>query len=571
MVIATRGHAQSGTMDAYQQARERQRSAAAERIAKRAPERIGHEATLTLPGGIAVADTPERIAKRLDRLSSQNPSERKLTIEKVINTPDFVDVHFLEAGAAAARAVGRVNIRDAHGRPQGYGTGSLVSPALLLTNQHVLPSAEAARSSVIEFDYEDGIDGRPLHAQVFPFDPDRFFLADEERDFALVAVRATPAELARWGFNRLIESEGKAIIGEFVTIVQHPGGEKKQVSLRENRIVDIPELYLHYTTDTEPGSSGSLAFNDSWEAVALHHASVESPEQRELGGFVNEGIRISRIIKFIREAPLGPAQRALADGVLATASVESESAPEPPRRPEQPPAAQPGGEVTITVPVQITVRVGAAGPQAEAVAIDPDYSNRGGYDPDFLARPVALPVPGADLRGVASAELRYHHFSVVMHRRRALALFTAVNIDGKQARRPPERNRWILDPRLPASEQTGEAVYRDNPLDRGHLVRRLDPAWGSKQVARAAIDDTFHFTNAAPQHREFNAGSTLWLGLEDYVLENADTANLAVSVLTGPCSRTTTTPTAASSSRASSGRSSRWSSATGRCRSPVTC
>ena len=63
-------------------------------------------------------------------------------------------------------------------------------------------------------------------------------------------------------------------------------------------------------------------------------------------------------------------------------------------------------------------------------------------------------------------------------------------------------------------------------------MRRLDPAWGPKSAA--AVDDTFHFTNCAPQHHEFNAGRTLWLGLEDYVLQNAVTADLKVSVLSGP-------------------------------------
>ncbi|ANS26357.1 DNA/RNA non-specific endonuclease family protein [Rhodococcus opacus] len=87
-------------------------------------------------------------------------------------------------------------------------------------------------------------------------------------------------------------------------------------------------------------------------------------------------------------------------------------------------------------------------------------------------------------------------------------------------------------PQLPADQQTGEDVYRDNPLDRGHLVRRLDPAWGP--LAKAANDDTFHFANCTPQHHSFNAGQTLWLGLEDYVLKNADNADLAVSVVTGP-------------------------------------
>jgi endonuclease G len=170
------------------------------------------------------------------------------------------------------------------------------------------------------------------------------------------------------------------------------------------------------------------------------------------------------------------------------------------------------------------------------MTVDPDYGDRGGYDPAFLPHLLPLPVPGAGAAPHASPELRYHHFSVVMHRRRRLALFTACNIDGKLSRRPErDSDRWFLDPRLPAGEQTGEAVYRDNPLDRGHLVRRLDPAWGtSEALARAANDDTFHFTNATPQHHEFNAGQTLWAGLEDYVLENAETAGLAVSVLTGP-------------------------------------
>jgi endonuclease G len=172
----------------------------------------------------------------------------------------------------------------------------------------------------------------------------------------------------------------------------------------------------------------------------------------------------------------------------------------------------------------------------EIAAIDPDYAGRRGFDPAFLPHPLPPPVPGPAVAADASAELRYHHFSIVMHRRRALALFTAVNIDGTLSR-PPERtsDRWFLDPRLQASEQTGEDVYRANPLDRGHLVRRRDPAWGATDaIAKAANDDTFHFTNAAPQHREFNAGRTLWVGLEDYVLGNADTLDLAVSVFTGP-------------------------------------
>ena len=172
----------------------------------------------------------------------------------------------------------------------------------------------------------------------------------------------------------------------------------------------------------------------------------------------------------------------------------------------------------------------SSAPGAESV--DPNYGTRRGYDPAFLAVPLPLPAltPDADL---ATGPLPYHHFSVVMQRKRKLALFTAVNIDGGKADQPrQDRDVWLLDPRITASEQTAEEVYRDNDLDRGHLVRRLDPAWGPQSAV--AVDDTFHFTNCTPQHHEFNAGRTLWLGLEDYVLQNAVTSDLKVSVLSGP-------------------------------------
>ncbi|MDI9948698.1 DNA/RNA non-specific endonuclease [Rhodococcus sp. IEGM 1305] len=522
-----------GTFEAEWQ---RQRDAAELRARERAPQRGEHVDALNGPGGVAAADTPERIAKRVDRLGRyyaagdwEADALPDRLLEKIINTADFVGVRYLDAGAAAARSIGRVNIRDARGTLQGYGTGFLVSPTLLLTNHHVLPNADTARSSVIEFDYQDGIDGKPRPVQMFPLDPGRFYLADRERDFALVAVGAEPGTLAQFGFNPLIQAEGKAVIGEFVTIVQHPRGEKKQIALRENRIVDIPERFLHYSADTEPGSSGSPVFNDQWEVVALHHASVRAPQHTEFGGVLNEGVRISRILEYVRAQNLAPQSRDLVDDV-----VRAERA-----APTKSPAVEREREVTVRVPLEITVRLGSVDSPAatrrpaepEAISIDPDYSTRGGHDANFLRVPLPLPRPGTP--SVASPELTYHHFSVVMHRERALALFTAVNIDGTQSQSPRrDSDRWILDPRLPADQQTGEDVYRDNPLDRGHLVRRLDPAWGP--LAKAANDDTFHFTNCTPQHHNFNAGQTLWLGLEDYVLKNADNADLAVSVVTGP-------------------------------------
>lgn len=80
---------------------------------------------------------------------------------------------------------------------------------------------------------------------------------------------------------------------------------------------------------------------------------------------------------------------------------------------------------------------------------------------------------------------------------------TAVNIDGEQLGSIKRENtKWILDPRMNEKFQTGPRVYAKNDLDRGHMVRRLDPVWG--EHAEAANDDTFHFTNSTPQHKNLN-------------------------------------------------------------------
>jgi endonuclease G len=103
--------------------------------------------------------------------------------------------------------------------------------------------------------------------------------------------------------------------------------------MRENKLVDLLESFLHYQIDTSPGSSGSPVFNDQWEIVGLYHSGV--PRKDESGGILavngepwthamgehridwvaNEGVRISRIIKHIKRKRLGPAQRRLRAGL----------------------------------------------------------------------------------------------------------------------------------------------------------------------------------------------------------------------------------------------------------------
>jgi endonuclease G, mitochondrial len=122
---------------------------------------------------------------------------------------------------------------------------------------------------------------------------------------------------------------------------------------------------------------------------------------------------------------------------------------------------------------------------------------------------------------------------VVLSKSRKLCLYAAVNIDGSQQktlRRAAQADHWVFDPRMDKSAQCGREVYRGGFLDLGHMVRRLDPVWGND--FERANDDTFHYTNACPQHKDLNR--KVWNDLEDYILKNTDANRLRVTVFTGP-------------------------------------
>jgi endonuclease G len=194
----------------------------------------------------------------------------------------------------------------------------------------------------------------------------------------------------------------------------------------------------------------------------------------------------------------------------------------------------------------------------EAIKPEPDYENRPGYDPDFLGfrvslpaltsvtRPKAVAVPGAD--GSNGHELRYHHYSVLMNGERRLAFVAAVNYDAAAPfthDRKKDKDRWFFDPRVDEALQAGNEFYAGNPLDRGHLVRRADAAWGASEAeAKRANDDTFHFTNCSPQHEIFNQstradqrGLRLWGNIENHIAAEARADNKRLCIFNGPVFR----------------------------------
>ncbi|MDI2132079.1 trypsin-like serine peptidase [Yinghuangia seranimata] len=325
----------------------------------RAAEAQREEIARRRAAGMRFPDEPERLARRARRLVEAGAvpgeallaippdAERLRTDERIIgDSNDLQSSAFLPRGVRAAATVGRI-WSTAGGVTQPMATGFLVSPRLLLTNHHVFPDAAAPDDAFVEFGADVGMDGMPAPTVRFTFAPAVFFAADENLDYALVAV--APGLDGRragdtFGWNRLDGSEGKLVIGDSVNIVGHPSGRLKEICIRGNELLVRLDEFIHYTTDTEPGNSGSPVFNDQWEVVALHHRGVPKTDDKgqtlnvdggvwtadqgdgAVAWIANEGARISVVMRHLA-ATVAPASREALTELGAAAMPAAESLP----------------------------------------------------------------------------------------------------------------------------------------------------------------------------------------------------------------------------------------------------
>lgn len=165
-----------------------------------------------------------------------------------------------------------------------------------------------------------------------------------------------------------------------------------------------------------------------------------------------------------------------------------------------------------------------------------------GYNPNFLGEFVDVPDLSASTGKDAftlenSKVIKYTHFSLAQSKSRGFAIWVGWNIDGGDIKRLSRRGiKFKLDPRIPNKYQNGDELYKNNPIDRGHIARRADLLWADIDEAKKANIDSFFFTNISPQLDKFNQSSQggMWGKLENAVFDEADVDNLRVSVFGGP-------------------------------------
>lgn len=399
--------------------------------------------------GPGAADSPKQQMQFALRQASKAMLGMPRFAERIIGTRDFQSFAPSPEGAAAAATVARITNMPENGyETVGFATGLLLPGGLLLTNYHVFPTETYAMGCAANFGYVK--DERGSRAgSYFELTPGEFFHSNATFDFALVAVEPKGwkgEDLTSLGSTPLIESTGKTLVGLGLNIVQHPGGGVRQYAFNNNRLLDIlAEGYLHYETDTEPGSSGAMVTNTDWELVALHHCSVPNMRDGQIllkngRGFwdqnrdsdddidwvANEGIRVSRIVEELKKVQLPDAKKqARLSSLISAARDPFESTLGGAVPPNKTIAIQgvqgmsannvfnvtgpvtmhvyaPGESVASPSPVTAGTSYAGAGVKGggalaveKVLVFDTAYSARKGYNPKFLGVQIDLPTVDA--------------------------------------------------------------------------------------------------------------------------------------------------------------------------------
>ncbi|MFO0744194.1 MAG: DNA/RNA non-specific endonuclease [Myxococcota bacterium] len=422
------------------------------------------------------------------------------------------------------KSVGRVRLTNSD-RYEWAGTAWLVAPSIAITNRHV---AE-------EFCHPTGAEPPPLRSGNGDVVTARIDFGCELADSpATVAVKrvlyAAPPEPGQPDIA-VLQLEGAdmpppiplaaadAEVDDWLGVIGYPAHDSRTGADAQSRIfgdvyevkrfspgqviagADLP-IHLAHDASTLGGNSGSVLVSlGSGEAVGLHFSG------RYLrSNFAGKASEIRRVLGLVGVVPAAAGDA----GVDASESVDAEKAPsDPTHKPSF-------------------------------------YEGREGFQEGFLGAGFEVGWPGlgaweGDLAPRIDAgaphphRLDYTHFSLLMSASRRMPILTAVNIDGRAAVSIKRTAvPWHLDGRIARKHQIGDLdAYHRNKLDKGHMVRREDPNWGDE--AEQANVDTFHYTNACPQHALLNQRT--WLELESYVLDGARTKDLKVSIFTGPILR----------------------------------
>jgi len=453
-----------------------------------------------------------------------------------IATPDSKEIRnrlmpFLPKLESRLPSVGRIDFKKL-GRTYG-GTGWMIAEDIIVTNRHVAKLFAEKKGQVLIF--RKNAIGETVEAFIDfkeeymgPNTASNQFEIEIEKVLYIAEDKATQPDIAFLKIKKHSQlpppiplSDKPLIKNQFISVIGYPafdpdgiistgaankvfGGiyEVKRCSPGEVIEYAKDSWYFFHDCTTLGGNSGSVVLdNASSVAVGLHFMGEVEKE--------NFAVKGSEVLKHLKKVHKKV--------IISNPNFEA-----------------PDKDTEVD--------------DAHVEAPPESYDDRTGFLESFLGTKSKIPIPKV-IKGKADIvkfkvgtkqedTLKYHHFSVVMNKKRRMCFYSACNIDGKLSKRGVQRTTWKTDPRIPKELQIIKECYGNPPkFSRGHMTRKEDPIWGDLPLARVAAADTFHVTNATPQMQPFNA--PVWLALEDYALENARQDDMKISVITGPIFKTT--------------------------------
>ena len=212
------------------------------------------------------------------------------------------------------------------------GTGFLVAPDLVLTNEHVITPLRDDPALVpqvdVRFDYKALDDGTVVSPGAFfklaqngwledwspPSDVD--LLTDqgasvpdaEQLDYALLRVAGAPGDQTLGETSQpgaptrgwITELAPPVAADTFLFILQHPLGKPIAMAGDKVTAVNGNGTRIRYRTNTEHGSSGAPCFDINWRLAALHHLGDPGYATLNRADY-NEGIPLPAILGLLEQ------------------------------------------------------------------------------------------------------------------------------------------------------------------------------------------------------------------------------------------------------------------------------
>jgi|GEM_PF-1010153 len=234
--------------------------------------------------------------------NEEMPNAEGLFNEKVIDENTLRPIYYLSLGLTAAEAVCKISYPQTPGSAVKLaGTGFLITPRHILTNHHVIGRNDILAETEVRFHYERLSNGAEREVIKVRPKAGTDIIADPSLDISLFELDDAGAELLKnAGIAPLTVSTLPVEINNRVAIIQHPGGEYKQISLQNNKVQGVGDNFMDYTTTTLPGSSGSPVLDNGFRVVGIHRAGGDLKKPgTNLFYYRNRGTMITAVIAFL--------------------------------------------------------------------------------------------------------------------------------------------------------------------------------------------------------------------------------------------------------------------------------